>query len=94
MQTPDVTPVQKLVAAALTVLGAGLTLAMSFGVDLTTEQVTAIGGFAAAVGSAFVVADAVIRNGRSKIVANSEALLRLKQVRREEERPNEALIRD
>lgn len=74
MQTPDVTPIQKLVGAAVMVVGSALTLLAAFGIELTVAQQGAITGFVGTVGTALVIADAVIRHGRSKIAANPEAV--------------------
>jgi len=65
MSTPDVTAVQKLVAAFTAVLATGLGVATSFGVNLTVDQDTKILALWAALGGFLVVADAVIRHGRS-----------------------------
>ena len=73
MNTPDVTTVQKLVAGGYAVLGAILALLEAFGLDLTTEQVAAVLGLYTALGAFYVIADAVIRHGRSKIAAEREA---------------------
>lgn len=86
MQTPDITPIQKLVGAVVTVIGSLLTLLTAFGVELTAEQSGAILGFVGALGAAFVIADAVIRNGRARALANPESI-------REMERPPAARIR-
>jgi hypothetical protein len=74
VQTPDITPVQKLVASAITLLAAVLTVATSFGVDLTTEQITALLGLATALGAFFVVADAVIRHGRAGLASTQASI--------------------
>lgn len=79
MNTPDVTLVQKLVGAVIAVLAALLPVLTAFGVSITTEQITAILGFATALGSAFVIADAVIRNGRSRALGNPESIREMEQ---------------
>lgn len=66
MQTPDITKAQ-----ILALIQAVLALAIAFGVDLSTEQQTAILGLAGAVAVVLPIADAIIRNGRSRIVAES-----------------------
>lgn len=74
MNTPDVTSIQKLVGAGAAVLTSLLTLLAAFGVELTVAQQGAILGFAGTVGAALVVADAVIRHGRSRNLGNPEAM--------------------
>lgn len=66
MQTPDITKAQ-----VLALMQAVIALVVAFGVDLSTEQQTAILGLAGAVAVVLPIADAIIRNGRSRIVAES-----------------------
>ena len=73
METPDVTLVQTLVAAvvgAVPVLG---TLLIAFGVEVTPAQLGAVSGAIAALGGIYVIADAIIRNGRSRVLAAQKA---------------------
>ena len=90
MQTPDITPMQKLVGAGVAVLASLLTLLAAFGIDLTAAQQAAILGFAGTVGSALAIADAIIRHGRSRNLANPEAIA---QQHRYNEKPKPAYIR-
>lgn len=69
LSTPDITLMQKLVAAISAIITAGLGVAQAFGADLTVEQSAALLGLWAALGSVLVVADAVIRNGRSRALS-------------------------
>lgn len=69
MATPDVTPIQMLGGGALALLGAIFGVFAAFGHALTGEQTIAISGLVTAFVSVAVVADAVIRNGRSRIAA-------------------------
>lgn len=69
METPDVTLVQKLVAAVVAAVPVIGTLLIAFGVNVTPEQLGAVSGAIVALGGIYVIADAVIRNGRSRIVA-------------------------
>lgn len=71
MNTPDVTPVQKLVAAFIVLATATMTAMAAFGVDLTTAQITGLIGVFSAVGGLFVVADAYLRGQRA---SNATAL--------------------
>lgn len=67
LQTPDITAIQKLVAAGLVLLGAVLALVNAF--DWTTidaGEATAITGVYTAFGSVLVLADSIIRNGRAR----------------------------
>lgn len=63
---PDITSVQKAVAAGAVLLSSILGLVAAFGVTLSAAQIAAIGGAYAALGSFLVLADAIIRNGRSR----------------------------
>lgn len=69
LATPDVTTVQKLVGSLTVVIGAGLTAATSFGVNLSVDQDTKILALWAALGGVIVLADSIIRSGRSKVHA-------------------------
>ncbi len=66
MQTPDLTLVQKLGGAIMLLLGAIWPLLEAFGHGLTGQQTIAVTGFVTAFVSVAVIADAVIRNGRSR----------------------------
>ena len=74
METPDITPIQKLVAAVVSVIASLLTVLQAFGVPLTMNQSGALLGFFTTLGAAFVIADAVIRNGRSRSLANPNSI--------------------
>lgn len=75
MDTPDITPIQKLVAAGLGLVLAALTACAAFGMSLSVEQITAVMGVASALGGLFVVADAYLRGQRAK---NVPALMKAK----------------
>lgn len=64
---PDITKAQivALVQAVLATL-------VAFGVDLTKDQQEALMQLAGVLGGAIVVADAIIRNGRSKVLVQRE----------------------
>lgn len=66
MNMPDVTKAQ-----IIALVQAVLALVIAFGVDLTEAQQTAIIGLAGAVAIVLPIADAIIRNGRSRIYAES-----------------------
>jgi hypothetical protein len=67
METPDVTLIQKLVAAGAALLTAVLTLVAVFDwFTPTAAQLGAITGAYAALGGLALTADAIIRNGRSR----------------------------
>ena len=67
LETPDITPVQQLAAAGLVALGALIALVNAFEwADVSGEQAAAITGVYAAFASFAVLADAIIRNGRSR----------------------------
>lgn len=66
MQTPDITKAQ-----ILALVQAVIAVAVAFGVSLTSEQQAAILGLAGAVAIVLPIADAIIRNGRSRIVAEA-----------------------
>jgi hypothetical protein len=73
METPDVTAVQKLVAAVVAAVPVIGTLLMAFGIEVTAAQIGAISGAIAALGGIYVLADAIIRNGRSRVLAAQKA---------------------
>lgn len=66
LATPDVSAIQKLVGAITILIASGLTAATSFGVPLTVDQDTKLLGVWAALGAVIVLADSIIRSGRSK----------------------------
>lgn len=86
MQMPDVTLVQKLVAAAAAASTAISTLLAVFGV-ISATQGGAITGAIMALGGVYVAADAVIRNGRSRALLDPETV-------RELERPKSPSFND
>lgn len=86
MDLPDVTLVQKLVAAAAAATTAVGTLLASFDV-VTVAQAGAVTGAVMALGGVYVAADAVIRNGRSRALTNPETV-------RELERPKTPVVND
>lgn len=70
LSTPDITPIQKLVAAVGGLLVSGMLLVNAFDIyDISGEQSAAVVGFWTTIGSVVVVADAVIRNGRARALA-------------------------
>ena len=69
LATPDITLMQKLVGGLTGLLVAVLGLVQAFGVDITPTQNGAILTLWTALGSVLVIADAVIRNGRSRALA-------------------------
>jgi hypothetical protein len=71
MKTPDVTLMQKLVGAISALVVTGIGAAQAFGADLTVEQGAALLGLWTALGGVLVLADAIIRNGRSRALAAS-----------------------
>lgn len=64
MDTPDITKAQ-----IIALVQAVLALVVAFGIDLTDDQTTAIIGLAGALAVVLPLADAIIRNGRSRIYA-------------------------
>lgn len=66
METPDITKAQ-----VVALLQAIIALAVAFGVSLSAEQQTALIGLAGAIAVVLPLADAIIRNGRSRIYAES-----------------------
>lgn len=70
VQLPDITPMQKIVGAVTVVLTALLGVVNAFGwYDISGDQAGAILTLWAALGGLGVIADSIIRNGRSKIAA-------------------------
>lgn len=68
MKTPDITRAQ-----TIAIVQAILAVLVAFGVNLSEQQQTALLGLSAAVAVVLPLADAIIRNGRAKIVAASAA---------------------
>lgn len=66
MEMPDVTRVQ-----VIAIVQAIIAVIVSFGVNLSDEQQTAILGLAGALAIVLPLSDAIIRNGRSRIYAAS-----------------------
>jgi multisubunit Na+/H+ antiporter MnhB subunit len=66
METPDITRAQ-VVAIAQAILA----VVVAFGIDLSETQQTAILGLAGALAIVLPLADAIIRNGRSRVYAAS-----------------------
>lgn len=64
MNTPDITKAQ-----IVALVQACVALAIAFGINLSEPQQTAIIGLAGAIAIVLPLADAIIRNGRSKIYA-------------------------
>lgn len=64
METPDITKAQ-----VIAIVQAVLALVVAFGVHLSDKQQTAIIALAGAVAVVLPVADAIIRNGRSRVYA-------------------------
>lgn len=68
---PDVTAIQKLVGAGAGLVTAIVALVNVFGwAEVDATEAAALLGVYAAFGSVLVVADAIIRNGRSRALAN------------------------
>ena len=69
MKTPDITPAQ-IVALIQPFVTATIGLFVAFGVEMTNIQQTAVIGFtgalAALISTGLFIADAIIRNGRSR----------------------------
>ncbi len=69
--TPNVTPIQQLVAAGAVALASILALVNAFEwADITSTKAAAITGVYAAFAGFLVIADAIIRNGRSRSYLN------------------------
>lgn len=64
METPDITRAQ-----VIAIVQAVIAVAVSFGVDLSERQETALLGLAGALAVVLPLADAIIRNGRSRVYA-------------------------
>lgn len=64
MQKPNITTAQ-----ILALIQAAVATAIAFGLSLSEPQQVALLGLAAAVGATLNLGDAVIRNGRSRILA-------------------------
>ena len=71
LATPDITLMQKLVGAISVLLVAVLGAVNAFGWDISPEQNGAVVTLWTALASVLVIADAVIRNGRSRALAAS-----------------------
>ena len=70
LETPNVTAVQKLAAAGLVLLGSLLALVNAFEwADIDAGEAAAVSGTYSAFASVVVLADAIIRNGRSRAFA-------------------------
>lgn len=69
LATPDITLMQKIVGAVTALIVAVLGLAQAFGWEITATQNGAILSLWTALGGILVIADAVIRNGRSRALA-------------------------
>jgi hypothetical protein len=82
MHMPDITKVQ-----IVAVVQAVIALALALGLDINDATQTSIIALAGAVSSALVIADSIIRNGRSKIAANPEALAMIEKIRLANEKP-------
>lgn len=66
MEMPDITRLQ-----VVAIVQAILAVLVSFGIDLTDRQETALLGLAGALAVVLPLSDAIIRNGRSRIYAAS-----------------------
>lgn len=69
MSTPDLTTVQKISGAIMVLLAALWPLLEAFDYGLNTTQTVAISGFVTAFVSVAVLADSIIRSGRSRVAA-------------------------
>lgn len=74
MDMPDVTKIQ-LVA----IVQPAIATAIAFGVPISDAQSVALMGMAGAVSSFLVLADALVRNGRSRMLTNVEAIKELER---------------
>lgn len=75
LKTPDVTPMQMIVGAISGLVTAVIGMVAAFGwAELSLEQTGALLGAWAAFGSVLVLADAIIRNGRSRALLNPQLL--------------------
>lgn len=71
MDTPDITPLQKFVTGVTLLLTSILGLVNAFDwYDISGEQGVAILGVWTTLASVLVLADAVIRHGRSRVLQN------------------------
>lgn len=68
MEMPDITRAQ-----TVALVQAVIAVVVAFGVDLSDAQVTALIGLAGAIAVVLPLADAIIRNGRSRIAAAEQA---------------------
>lgn len=68
MKTPDITKAQY-----IAVVQPILACAVAFGAPINSIQQAAILGLSGSVSTALVIADAIIRNGRSKMAAAVES---------------------
>lgn len=71
---PDITKIQVVAIAKAAI---ALALALSLPVSAATQA--EILAFAGALASVLMIADAIIRNGRTKIAANPEALAQIEK---------------
>jgi hypothetical protein len=70
LSTPDITPVQLVVGAVSTLIAAVIVLVNTFGwANISPAEGAAIFGVWSALGGLAVLADAIIRNGRSRALA-------------------------
>lgn len=74
MNMPDITPAQ-IKAVILTVLG----LLAAFGLPISQEKQDAILQVATILPTVIVIADAFIRNGRSRALANADSVRELER---------------
>lgn len=71
METPNITTMQKLVGALSALIVAGIACVNAFGwSEIDATESAALLGLWAALGSVAVLADAIIRNGRSRALIN------------------------
>lgn len=71
LERPDVTAIQKIVGAVSAVIVAVIAALNVFNLaEIDAAEASALLGVWAAFGSFLVIADAVIRNGRSRALAN------------------------
>lgn len=74
MKTPDITPAQ-IKAALIALFG----LIAAFGLPVSQEKQDAIIQVVTVLSPAIVLADAYIRNGRSRVLANPESIRELER---------------
>jgi len=77
MSTPDTTTTQ-----AIALLRAIIAVLIAFGLHLTSTQQIAILGLAATLSSSLVIADAIIRHGRSRTLTPAPLAIDLNRARR------------